>query len=304
LSNTPHISPEDLALLALGALPPKEAAACDAHIAACELCRHDLAEILGDLSLLALSAPPLPLPTAARERFLTSIGASSYAAKQPAVSSTRIAAPAGAPVASQPAASQPVVSQPAATSSVVAMPVRPAASSAPLRVWQAIAAVLLIALGFHMYKVHQLEAHLYTLDNQIAILKESNESLSTSSVKARQALQMLTAPNAQHVLLTAAHTAPEPEGRLTYIADSGSLLFLANHLKPLPADKAYELWIIPTSGAPIPAGVFHPDLAGNGSVVLPQIPQGVQAKAFGVTTEQATGSPTPTTPILISGAAS
>jgi hypothetical protein len=61
--------------------------------------------------------------------------------------------------------------------------------------------------------------------------------------------------------------------------------------------------VIPTSGAPIPAGLFRPDASGSGSVVLPAIPQGVTAKAFGITIENAGGASTPTAPILLSGAA-
>ena len=83
------------------------------------------------------------------------------------------------------------------------------------------------------------------------------------------------------------------------------MIFQADHLKPLPLGKTYELWVIPANGAaPVPAGLFQPDVAGNGSVVLPNIPQGVTAKAFGVTMEDAAGAATPTMPILISGAAS
>ncbi len=70
----------------------------------------------------------------------------------------------------------------------------------------------------------------------------------------------------------------------------------------MPASKTYELWVIPANGsAPIPAGLFRPDAAGNGSVVLPQIPLGVSAKAFGVTLEDAAGSKVPTAPILLVG---
>jgi hypothetical protein len=36
-------------------------------------------------------------------------------------------------------------------------------------------------------------------------------------------------------------------------------------------------------------------------VVLPALPAGVDAKAFGVTVEQASGSSTPTLPIVMSG---
>ena len=82
------------------------------------------------------------------------------------------------------------------------------------------------------------------------------------------------------------------------------MILEANNLDALPADKTYELWVIPANGkAPIPAGLFRPDAAGNASVVLPELPKGVPAKAFGVTVEKASGSDTPTAPILLAGAA-
>lgn len=115
-------------------------------------------------------------------------------------------------------------------------------------------------------------------------------------------LDVLTSLTAQRVLLTAARTPVEPTGRVVYLADSGSLVFQANDLKPLALDKTYELWLIPVSGKPIPAGLFRPDVARSASIVMPPLPKGVQAKAFGVTVEKAEGSDTPTAPITISGA--
>jgi anti-sigma-K factor RskA len=103
--------------------------------------------------------------------------------------------------------------------------------------------------------------------------------------------------------LTAAKAKPEPTGRAVYLAESGGLVFQANDLGQLAQDKAYELWVIPANGqAPIPAGVFRPDAAGSASVLMPPLPKGVPAKAFGVTIEKAEGSATPTTPIILVGA--
>jgi anti-sigma-K factor RskA len=70
----------------------------------------------------------------------------------------------------------------------------------------------------------------------------------------------------------------------------------------LPPQKAYELWLIPTSGAPIPAGVFKPDAHGSASVVNPPLPAGAEAKAFAITVENESGSATPTMPIVMMGA--
>jgi anti-sigma-K factor RskA len=97
---------------------------------------------------------------------------------------------------------------------------------------------------------------------------------------------------------------PEPTGRAIYVPDKGTLLFTASNLEPLPQDKTYELWLIPGDGRdPIPAGLFQPDARGNASVVLPQLPKGVAAKAFGVTIEEVGGAEKPTLPILLAGAA-
>jgi len=61
------------------------------------------------------------------------------------------------------------------------------------------------------------------------------------------------------------------------------------------------LWLIPTSGAPVPAGIFKPDAHGNASVVNPPLPAGAEAKAFAITVENEAGSAAPTMPIVMMG---
>jgi anti-sigma-K factor RskA len=155
----------------------------------------------------------------------------------------------------------------------------------------AVLAILAISLGV---KNNSLNKDLRDASNQFADLRNQ-------SAQARQVLDVLTSRSAQRVLLTSGKTV-EPSGRAIYLADSGSLVFQANNMKLLASDKTYELWVIPVDGKPIPAGLFRPDAAGSASVVLPPIPRGVPAKAFGVTIEKAEGSNTPTAPIIISGA--
>jgi len=62
------------------------------------------------------------------------------------------------------------------------------------------------------------------------------------------------------------------------------------------------LWLIPVSGAPIPAGMFKPDAHGSASVVNPVLPAAMEAKAFAITMEDETGATAPTLPILMMGA--
>jgi hypothetical protein len=109
-------------------------------------------------------------------------------------------------------------------------------------------------------------------------------------------------PEAQRVTLVAVKAPPQPQGKAFYLRNRSSLVFLANNMPALPPQKAYELWLIPVSGAPIPAGVFKPDAHGSASVVNPPLPAGTEAKAFAITVENEAGSATPTAPILMMGA--
>lgn len=122
--------------------------------------------------------------------------------------------------------------------------------------------------------------------------------------RAQKVLDVLTAPDAQHVLLTTTGKPALPSARAIYLPSKGGLILQASNLGQLTHEWTYELWVIPANGnAPIPAGLFRPDATGSASVVLPELPAGVQAKAFGVTVERAEGSQKPTLPIILSGSA-
>jgi hypothetical protein len=172
---------------------------------------------------------------------------------------------------------------------------RPARHAPAWPAWLAAAAMLLVSIG--------LGVKMRTLSRQLDATSQALAAQAVESRHAHEVLDLLTAPAAQHVLLTAGKTQPAPSARAVYLAARGALVLEASNLKPLPANKTYELWVIPASGAaPVPAGLFQPDAAGSASVIMPQIPPGVSAKAFGVTIENAGGSATPTLPIVLAGA--
>ena len=136
-----------------------------------------------------------------------------------------------------------------------------------------------------------------SVNHQIAMLTEQTST-------ARRLLETLNDPTAQRVTLTLSKQRPVPQGKATYDAARGALVFVANNLEPLEPQKTYQLWIIPANGqAPVSAGVFHPDEHGNANVLLPKLPTGLTAKAFGVTIENDGGSAGPTMPIILAGAA-
>jgi anti-sigma-K factor RskA len=140
------------------------------------------------------------------------------------------------------------------------------------------------------------------LERRIASLQNESAQQLTELQRAREVVSTLTATDAMRVTLVAAKTPPQPQGKAIYVRDRSSLIFLASNLQSLPAQKAYELWLIPTSGAPIPAGVFKPDAHGSATVINPPLPPGVQAKAFAITVEPEGGSSAPTLPIVMIGA--
>jgi hypothetical protein len=261
-----HISQEDLTLHAMQALSPEEDAAVRSHLVECGACRDDLASVAGDLTLVALSVERTPLPAGAKARFLDKITGS----------------PANAPE-----------SKGGAAISIDRKPVRSRVIWIP---WVAVAALLVLAVS--------LEVQVQRLDARLKIEAERTAQLTATTAHAREVLDVLTAPNAQRVLLTAAKTPPAPSARAVYLAARGALIFQADNLVQVAENKTYELWVIPADGsAPIPAGLFRPDAAGNASVVLPSLPVGIAAKAFGVTLEKVGGGATPTAPILLAGAA-
>ncbi len=262
-----HNTQEELASYAMQSLPVEESASIRTHLQSCPPCRAELAEVYGDLALLGIALPPQPLPEGARERFLQRISAA------PAVKSQETLA------------------------QVTPISVKAARRGPGFWVpWAAAAAMAIfcIALGLQNRALNdELQGESTLVSN-----------LAAKASQAQQVLEVLTAPSAQRVTLTQGKVPAEPTARATYLPERGGLILLATNLKSLPADKTYELWVIPANGkAPVPAGLFRPDAAGTATLVLPPLPAGVPAKAFGVTIEKASGSDTPTAPLVLSGAA-
>jgi anti-sigma-K factor RskA len=158
-----------------------------------------------------------------------------------------------------------------------------------------IAAAMAMALVVLWMENSDLEQRISSLDSQ-------SERQQADLQRAREVVSTLTATDAMRVTLVAAKTPPQPQGKAIYVRDRASLIFLANNFQALPAQKAYELWLIPTNGAPIPAGVFKPDARGSAAIINPPLPAGVEAKAFAITVEPEGGSTTPTMPIVMVGA--
>jgi anti-sigma-K factor RskA len=260
---------EDLALYALEALTGEDRTRLLEHLKTCASCKLELEQLRGDVALLALSAVGPRPPARAKQRLMDAVAKDARSAQ----------------VAQR-------ASETAPSDSEVARGVRH--SWWGWLGWAATAAVVVFALS------------LWKENAGLKSMVASATSQAAENARQVEELRRVAAPlletDAQRVTLVAAKTPPQPQGKAFYLRKRNSLVFVASNMPALPSGKAYELWLIPTAGNPIAAGVFKPDAHGSGTVVNPPLPAGVEAKAFAITVENEAGSPVPTSAILMVGA--
>ncbi|MGH9355269.1 MAG: anti-sigma factor [Terriglobia bacterium] len=256
---------------ALGVLEGDDLLRLQTHLKACAECQRKAQEARARTSLLGVAAPLATPPPAARQRLLESL-----------------------------------------------RPAAPPLDSAPIHVFErprrdrrtwgigalAAAAIALACLAaFLLVRNHDLRMRLEASRSSQQQSQAAARRQQSSVTKARAVMDVLTSPSTMTVSLAALRTHPVPEGKAFYNAEKG-LVFYAANLPSLPADRIYQLWLLPSKGKPVNAGIFETDKSGNGQVLLPPLPRGVSAKAFAVTIEPEGGRPQPTGKMVLMGAAS
>jgi len=176
----------------------------------------------------------------------------------------------------------------------------PEPAPAPKRSLWAILVPILALLGMFLVTIGLWRSN-GSLKDQIAELGNRNQDQTAQLERMNQELRLLTAPDAVHVSLTPQKSPRQPSGTAIFSPSQKRMMLMASNLAPVPEGKAYELWVIPASGAPVPAGVFKPDDHGNAILMDHKMPEGVTAKAFAITVEKEEGSDKPTSPILLMG---
>ena len=163
--------------------------------------------------------------------------------------------------------------------------------------WATAAVMLVFVIGVSRHDQH--------LRSTVAELSGMVERERVAGDQARKVADVLHAPDATpYEILPVSMKTKMPAGKAIYSRDRSGLVFVASNLRPAPAQKAYELWLIPVKGAPIPAGIFKPDRHGMALVMNPPLPAGVEAKAFAITIEPEQGSSAPTSDPIMVGAGS
>jgi anti-sigma-K factor RskA len=160
---------------------------------------------------------------------------------------------------------------------------------------------VLAALGLFLVAVILWRSNGHMQD-ELAELAGHNQDQAIQLDRLNEEMRLLTAPDAVHVSLNPQKSPKQPSGTAIFSPSRNRMMFMASNLLPVPVGKAYELWIIPMQGAPVPAGVFKPDEHGNAMMMDQKMPAGVEAKAFAITVENEEGSDKPTSAILLMGA--
>jgi len=265
-----HIAEDDLIQYAMGGLKESQLSNLTAHISLCNQCRAELAKTQVALASYATVLPQSELPAGARERFLSRL--------------TSDTAPASKFVRMRNRSRLYIMSKSFQHWLDTPMPLRILSTAL------AAALVFVVYDDFdHIHDIRKMMPEMKRLEAETSELAELKD--------------FLRGNDAQEVSL---HEKPvitkSPEGHTLYSAASGKLVFTASNMPLPPQGKAYELWILPASGAPpIAAGTFKPDLQGNAAIIFPSLPSHVQAGGFGVTVENEGGSNVPTSPIILSG---
>jgi anti-sigma-K factor RskA len=117
------------------------------------------------------------------------------------------------------------------------------------------------------------------------------------AIRSRAAFSILLGPSTTEASFGGQQPQP-PHGKVFVNASRGVLLFASN-LPRTPADRIYQMWIIPKGAKPVPAGLFQSQEDGNAMHVRPGMVDLASTAAVAVTIENRAGADQPTTTPLI-----
>jgi len=155
-----------------------------------------------------------------------------------------------------------------------------------------VAASTLLALGLGL-RVRTLDRALASRDSVIA-MREARLS------ERERTLNAILEPGTELTVLTTPGERP-PGIQVFRDRARNKLIIHAFRLTPAPAGRAYQLWILPKGGNPIPSKVFNSEADGHALAEGIEIPANIVVDGFAITQEPAGGSPQPTSAILLYG---
>lgn len=131
-----------------------------------------------------------------------------------------------------------------------------------------------------------------TYEKRLDALAHDADQLKEELRTQQAVITVLRDPATQVVALSGLEPAPAARARMMWHEKAGGI-FVATGLPPAREGKAYQLWAIAGSNAPVSAGVFSVDASGAGSLTVRPLPGVTTVNVFAVTLEPAGGLPAP-----------
>ena len=259
--NERHVNPEDPDLYALGALDGEEKQAYEAHVRGCAACAAELSAARERVALLGLAAEPETPGPKVKERLMRRV---------------RREAGEGAPWQK-----------------------RDARAAREGWGWLTPALALTtvffaaVAGWFGVQDARDLQ-RLHAVEGQLADAQQHSFEIARTATETENLLGM---PGTVRVGLKPMPGMPDGRVGVLYNAKMG-MVTCAGWLPAPPAQKNYQLWLVPMKGKPMSLRVFKAEW--NEPMVM-KIPSGLEAKSFAVTVEPMGGMPSPTGPMVMEG---
>jgi anti-sigma factor RsiW len=276
MTNEEHLALMDqLTPLALGEISGGEAQRIREHLQTCSTCSREYQEVSEGLQLLALSATGPAAPARSRSRLMAEAGIR-----------TQPSAPASTP----------------AVESREHMPNREVPGYVPMRRpwWMFVPAFAAVVLGAFSILLWTNNAH---LRDELQAERDRARQTESELDQVRLFQEAMSSPQVHRVTLVSTQHRPQPEATAMYLPARHAVIMMVHNFPAPPAGKAYQLWLIPASGAaPMPLKTFMPDQSGTAMMIQSDLAETPEAKTFAVTIEPPEGSPKPTSAIVFSGA--
>jgi hypothetical protein len=167
--------------------------------------------------------------------------------------------------------------------------------------WLAAAAALVLASGLGLWALQlrtsldAMNARVEKAEQQVGELQRTLGEAQNQTRVLQANNDVLVAPDTLRVDLAGQPVAPGASAR-AFMSRQTGMVFTANQLPKLPADKVYQLWVIPQGQgqAPVSAGLLAPDESGHATLLAKVSPDLPPSAVIAVTIEPAGGVPAPT----------
>jgi|SRR5580658_9165157 anti-sigma-K factor RskA len=160
-----------------------------------------------------------------------------------------------------------------------------------------LASVGLERRGPGWFTVWAMAAALVAMLLFLGLVMQNRQRYVQEALRSRSAFAILYGPSTVEASFGGSRPLP-PRGTV-FVNPSQGVLLIASNLFPTPADKIYEMWLIPKGAKPIPAGLFQSYRDGQAIHVRPGAVDVASTAAVAVTIENQAGADQPTTTPLI-----